>query len=703
MEPRPKFRSDLILVEHVDGGRGGHATIKDPVSQKFFRLSADELRFLRLLNGKLTVDQARERLKLSGAYLSSEEARSLATSAAEMGLLLGTPMSSGRFMQRKKELAEQAQRQRLFSSVYFLFIPLWNPDRFLEATLPAFKAVCNRWVAGFAAFLTPIALYLVITGFPSLDEQFSFFFNWENLLILWITIALTKLFHELAHAYTAKSFGLHVPQMGVAFLIFFPCLYCNTTDAWQLANRRERMAISAAGIIAEAALAVLATYVWFFTRPGVVNSLAFYLMAVSFVSTVLFNGNPLMRFDGYFILIDALNLPNLAQKSFGYLKHLFLGAALGVATVPNPASSSRQAAIFGTYGVAALIYRFFLYTGIVAGVYYRFDKFIGLTLALLAFSLFIVKPVIRTAKSLYAKRREMNPSGLRLAFLGFGIGAVLLVLSAPISTRSIYLCYLDSACIQKLTAPLQTSVARVLIREGDEATGGTLLFQLDATKLKLGLANKEIEREIIKKEMELLLLDEKKMADVSGKIIELAQKEHEIRLLKKELSTAQDGIRAPFDGVVAKLDHRMQPGFQPGEGSVVGELRCRKDCVVRTLIPEPDIHRISRGQAVEVWFPIGAGRTFLTRIDSIKMHSERTLPDSPFSSRLGGEIATEQPGGDTADKPIEAQYICSSHFSNDESLPLGLTGKCAIASPPRSILSRLLNLAIRTFNRESLL
>ena len=235
--------------------------------------------------------------------------------------------------------------------------------------------------------MLPGALYFIITGLPEISREYSFFFNLENLLYLWATILITKLIHEFSHAYVAKSFGLRVPQMGIAFLIFFPCLFCNTTDAWQLADRRQRMAISAAGIISEAAIAILSTYLWHFSRPGMFNSLAFYLMAVSFISTVLFNGNPLMKFDGYFILIDYIGIPNLQAKSSGYLRYLFLNRVLGNDTVPNTADSPSESRLFGIYGVSFFLYRIFLYTGIVAGVYYRFDKSLGIALALIAFAL----------------------------------------------------------------------------------------------------------------------------------------------------------------------------------------------------------------------------------------------------------------------------------------------------------------------------
>ena len=137
-------------------------------------------------------------------------------------------------------------------------------------------------------------------------------------------------------------------------------------------------------------------------------------MAISFISTVLFNGNPLLKFDGYFILMDYLKIPNLASKSFGYIKYLFLNGALGISLIPNTAADSRESIIFSVYGISAIIYRFFLYFGIIATVYYRFDKTIGILLAVLAIGLFLVRPLMRGFIMIYKQKSEIRfrPVGL---------------------------------------------------------------------------------------------------------------------------------------------------------------------------------------------------------------------------------------------------------------------------------------------------
>ncbi len=703
MKIQPKFRKDLSISEHPE--RDGSKTIilKDPVSAKYYRLSTFEYQFLQTLDGTATLEEAVDRFNDSGHYCSLEDARAILGRAAQFGLILGTEACTAQYQSLVKKRVEDAKRMARFSSVYFLFIPLLNPDRFLERTLWIVKLFANRWTLGTAALFIPGAVYLLITGTGKIHREYLYFFNLENLLYLWITIALTKLVHEFSHAYTAKSFGLRVPQMGIGFLIFFPCLYCNTTDAWQLADRRQRIAISAAGIIAELFTAITATYIWYFSKPGMINSLAFYLMAVSFVSTILFNGNPLMKFDGYFMLADYLRVPNLMQKSLGHLRYLFMNRVLGMNQVTSTAAGRRDSLLFGSYGVSAFIYRIFLYTGIVAGVYFRFDKTLGLVLAATALVLFVIRPLVRGVKSLYARRSELRPRAAGVVCFLAMAALVMAPLFIPVSTKSVYPCYVGSELVQKLTVPFHTAVEKVLVKEGSPVQGGETLFTLDTSDLELSLTEKRFQLDIVMKELNQMRLDPKQIASVPAKEIERYQIEDEAARIQDDLNLARFGITAPFNGIVTSLDFRMQKGFRPGKGIVVGEVQSPVECVIRALIPEHDRHRVHVDQEIEIWLPAGTGMTVTDRIREIRNYSERDLKDSPFSSRLGGELATEVLGDRRRDAPLEAQYICSVKFRNEDRLvPLGMTGRLAVPSRPQSMFSRFLDGLFRTFNRESL-
>lgn len=704
MPTYPKFRSDLEAFEHRESGGQKTVLLKDPVSQKYFRLSDYEYCFLKVLDGTMSADSAVQALKATGRYYSPEDVKQIIARASQAGVLLGTNYGTAKVqISLKHQLQKWKNAQRL-SSVYFLFIPLLNPDRFLERTIKFFNLLWNKWTAALAALLLPGAVFFIIAGMPKIQREFLFFFNVSNLLYLWVTIVLSRLAHELAHAYTAKKFGLHVPQMGIAFLIFFPCLYCNTTDAWQLADRRQRMAISAAGVGAETVLAIFATYIWHLSQPGIVNSLAFYLMGVSLISTLLINGNPLLKFDGYFLLVDYLRLPNLYQKAFGYIKYLFINKVLGTPRISDPSTSTREKIIFATYGFSSFAYRIFLYFGIIVSVYYRFDKTIGILMALLAFGLFLVRPAVKGSVNLVRHRAEINPRPTESLILAFLVILIVAVIFVPIPSNSVYPCFLDSGRKQKLAMPLHTWLDKANVREGTTVRKGGILFQLDPSILKLNLVKKETNRDIIRNELDLLLLDDRRRAEIPGKQLELFQAEDEIFLIKQQLMEAESGIIAPFNGVVTKLDSRMKPGFQSGQGIVIGELESLTEYMVRALIPEVAFHKVFLGQEVRVWFPIGSGVEFKGIIHDIKPFSEKDLSESPFSSRFGGELATEIKSHDQKDSPLEAQYDCIIVLSQgDLKLPLGMTGRLIVLSPPQSLAARIIDKVTQTFRKESLI
>jgi len=287
----------------------------------------------------------------------------------------------------------------------------------------------------------------------------------------------------------------------------------------------------------------------------------------------------------------------------------------------------------------------------------------------------------------------------------FSVIMVLVVgpLFIPVSTKSVYPCYVGSGHIQKLTVPFHTAVAQVFVKEGSVVRQGETLFTLDAANLELALTQKQLQRDIVLKELNLMRLDSKQMGSVPAKEIELYQIEDEAARIQADLNVTRNGITAPFNGTVTALDFRMQTGFRPGQGVVVGEVQSPTDCVVRALIPEHERHRVRPGQEIEIWLPVGTGMLVTDRIDDIGNYNERDLKDMPFSSRLGGEVATEVLGERRRDVPLEAQYLCTVKLMNpDRVVPMGLTGRLVVPSPPKSIISRFLDELFRTFNRESL-
>jgi len=703
MTNHPKLRPDLEFSSFDEGDGRESVIIKNPVSERYFRLTDFEYQFLKQMDGTVGVDEAIERLRLEGRHYTSDQAATIMENAAKMGLLLGTAFGTAEFQMQAKAISENNKRLRMLSSLFFLYVPLINPDRFLDRTLWMFRAVVNRYFIAVCGIIGLIAAYLLILGLPRLKNEYLFFFTTENLLCLWIVIALTKLVHELGHAYTAKSLGLHVNTMGAALLLFIPCLYCDTTESWKLAGRRQRILISAAGIASELVLAILGVFVWYFTKPGIVNSLAFYLVAVSLISTVFFNGNPLLKFDGYFILMAYLRLPNLASKSIAYIKYLFINKALGIASFTNPAKTEREGFVYSVYGICSFIYRFFLYTGIVLGLYLRFDKVIGVVLAALALFLFVLRPLAIGTVNLWGKREEMNVGVAGWLATAAALATIAVVLLWPWSYNMTFPCYMDSAATQKITVPLQCTVTNVCISEGMPVKRGTLMFQLEPKALDLSLVKARLEHQLQRHTIRLLALEEEGLAHLPEKTVEMHRTGDLIAKIEEQRLFAVHGVKAPFDGVITSLDSRMQSGFQPGAGTVVGELKSPTECVVHALVPGRFVESVKAAPDVTIWFPIQNGTLFHRTLSSVRSTHERDLRETPFSSARGGEIAVDVVGRAMVESPLEEQYVCSFDFPENRTVPLGMTGRIVVASPHRSILATMYRAAAQVFNRESFL
>ncbi|MFH0822260.1 MAG: site-2 protease family protein [Pseudomonadota bacterium] len=702
MTAAPKFRADVAVSEIRERDGKAFVILKDPISQNYFRISNYEYHFLRALDGFLSLEAVIEKLKMMGRYYPEDRAKAILDRAARAGLLLGTRYGTGQFQANLKQTGDKAKELQRVSSMFFLFVPVLNPDKFLEMTLPVFRLLVNRFTATVLLFLLPGAFYLLIDGIPNMQTEYLFFFNMENLLYLWITIALCKLIHEFAHAYTAKYFGMHVPEMGVAFLLFFPCLYCDTSDAWQLGDRRQRIWISAAGILAEAVIAVVSVYVWYFTRPGIVNSVAFYLLAYSMISTVLFNGNPLARFDGYFVLMDLLGKPNLVQNSVNHLKYLYMNRFLGITRYPKIARTLNDNIIYSIYGVGQFLYRITLYGGIIMGVYHRFDKTLGIQMAIVAIFLFVVRPIVNGLRSVWRLRDQIQ---LRLreslTFAGI-VSACVLPLFIPWQSTSVYPCYLDSQRTQKLTVPLQTAIKEVYAATGHTMKKGSVLFDLDTSQLEVTLHKKQIEKDIATRELELARLDEEYKGTAAGKMVELRKAVEALHNTDKELQIAVSGVTAPFDGTVTVLDKKVQDGYAPGQGQIVGEFKSATDCVAQALVPGDEIHRIRLGQSVAMWFPVGTGLTIPGKIESVKEYGQRDLATTPFSVNDKGELATGGEGRKPEKDPSASYYVCSVGLPENNSVPLGLSGNIVVPSQPKSTVRRVYESVWETIHKESL-
>jgi len=245
---------------------------------------------------------------------------------------------------------------------------------------------------------------LLLLGLKALvDESYHLFDQSAGLLapanlgLLYVGMVLAKLVHEFGHAAACKRYGGEVHKMGVMLLMFAPLPYMDATASWGFRSRAQRMLVGASGVLSELAVAAVAAMVWANTAPGVINALAYNVIFVASVSTVLFNLNPLMRFDGYHMLVDFLDVPNLFQRSRDQLKYLGEFWVLGIKTAQPVARTSNEAVLLPLYGVISLGYWVGLMSTIIFFIAEQYLD-LGVALAWLMFFSIVVMPVFKFGK-----------------------------------------------------------------------------------------------------------------------------------------------------------------------------------------------------------------------------------------------------------------------------------------------------------------
>ena len=284
--------------------------------------------------------------------------------------------------------------------------------------------------AGVILWLTIVAAGLVVAGlnWSALTEDVvDRALAPQNLLLLWFAYPVVKAIHELGHAYAVKIFGGEVHEIGIMFLVFVPVPYVDASAASSFPDKRQRMVVGAIGIAVEMALAAFALLIWAYAAAGSVHAIAYNVILIGGVSTVLFNGNPLLRFDGYYVLADAIELPNLGQRANRYLGYLVQRYAFGSRDASFPPTDGRARAWFVFYGITSFVYRIFISIAIIISLGSRFF-IVGLLLAIWAGATQVVVPVSKALSFLGSSPRlQRNRSRAIVVSVAVGVAAVLVL------------------------------------------------------------------------------------------------------------------------------------------------------------------------------------------------------------------------------------------------------------------------------------
>jgi putative peptide zinc metalloprotease protein len=354
-------RPDLEVFPQRFSGRTV-LTIKDPLTLRYYQLYEEEFYILQRLDGRTSLAEIQDAVQREFAprHVSLRQLQAYLAMLHREGLITADAEGQGLMLWTRGREALRRQRVASLASVLAWRFRGWDPEPFLNALYPKLRWCFSRTALLGMGLLIAAAVGLVVLR---LDEvaarlpELPAFLTADSLLWLAVTIAGTKLLHELGHGLTCKHFGGQCREAGVMLLAFVPCLYVNVSDAWTLPNKWQRIAISSAGILMELSLAAACTFLWWFSEPGLLNSLCLYVMLVCSINTLVFNGNPLLRYDGYYVLSDLVAVPNLAQRATALFWNGVSRLALGVDLGPERLAPHRHQLLLLTYAVASWLYR----------------------------------------------------------------------------------------------------------------------------------------------------------------------------------------------------------------------------------------------------------------------------------------------------------------------------------------------------------
>src|SRR5262249_23003170 len=433
---RLRIRGDLGITPQKYEGRT-YYVVKDPVSLRYYRFKEQEHYLINLMDGKHTLDEAQKAFekRFRPERLTLEDLEQFGQQLLTAGLAQNESPQAGKQLFDRRKKRRRTEILQALTNILYIKIPIFDPERLLTKMLPYLRWIFTTWFFVLSVIFMASAVWLVLTHFQTFPDplpSYPEFFSFKTIMYLWIALGVVKVIHEFGHGLSCKAFGGEVHEMGFLVLCFSPAMYCNVSDAWTLPNKWHRIIISFAGIYVELMIAAMATFVWWNSASyPFINYMALALMVVCSVSTVFFNRNPLMRFDGYYVLADWLEIPNLRDRSNRYLQRVVMDKCLGIEVQPEQYMELWRRILFIVYAIASWIYRWVI-TFVILKFMATFLKpykleVISTMLAALALGSMIGWPLVRLIKNIHKRGRLPDMKSVRVTITLCVVASLLFV------------------------------------------------------------------------------------------------------------------------------------------------------------------------------------------------------------------------------------------------------------------------------------
>lgn len=659
----PALRQNLqVLPGSPDEDGSPRWLLFDVVCNRYFTISRTTLELIRHWEPGAGIDRLVSRLAEQGVAVAPEEVSALLDFLAANDLIEARTAEDSDRVYRQYQATRKVWWRWLLHNYLFFRIPLFRPDAWLNRWTPRLSWLFSDRAHYLVLSLGLLGAVLVLRDWDRFTSTFLHFFSIEGLVWYGLALAVVKSAHELGHAFVAKRQGCRVASIGVAFLVMFPVLYTDTTDAWRLRSRRSRLRIVTAGVRTELYIAMLATFAWNVLPDGPLRSAAFFLATTSWVASLLVNISPFLRFDGYYAMSDMLGVENLQQRAFALGRWQMRRWLFGLDDpVPEPLPRQR-ARLLIAYAWATWVYRLVLFLGIALLVYHFFFKVLGIFLFAVEILWFVALPVWRELVQWRQRRGDFQLTTMRRLWW-LSAGLLLLWSLLPLRTDTHVPAVLMAGQVQTLFAPEAAFVDSVEAREGERVAAGSTMLRLKSPAL-------EKAREEAIQELNLARLHLGRVASSAADKAALGVTEGQVSRLEQRLAGIEERIgrltvKAPFAGVVGNME-RLHAGRWVNPAMPLVTVMDATSMRVGGLVAESSLDSLESGQKGGFLSDQGDGERLTVVLDQIDLGASHLLPYPELASVHGGRIAVRT-GQDSRLTPEGAHYHVSFLVSDASS------------------------------------
>jgi putative peptide zinc metalloprotease protein len=722
-------RLDLTAQRQHYLGRS-YWVVKEPVGLNYFRFQEEEYAILQMLDGQTSLDEIKDRFEAEfpPQKITLEELQQFLGMLHRSGLVVADAAGQGRQLVKRRGERKRQQLLSAVANVLAIRFKGFDPERLLNWLYPYVSWFFTSTALAVCCTLAFSALTLVAVEFDVFRAklpEFHQFFSVHNAFLLALVLAVTKILHEFGHGMMCKHFGGECHEIGIMVLVLTPCLYCNVSDSWMLPNKWHRAAIGVAGIYVEVTLAAICTFLWWFSQPGLFHNLCLNVMFISSVSTVIFNANPLLRYDGYYVLADVLEIPNLRQKATTILSRKLGQWCLGLEMSDDPFLPQRRQALFALYSIAAAVYRWVVLFSICWFLYKLFQsynlKIIGQAIVATSMWGLFAMPLYKVGKFFYIPGRiEQVKKPHFYTSLGVLAATVLAVLFLPLPHSVI--CPLE---IQPRDAvPVYVSVAGNLtaidVTPGQQVVAGQQLGQLHNIDLDLEIAKLEgtageyrarLASLMQRRSREERAADQiptvQEALDTAEEQLREKKRDHErLRLLAPVAGTVLPPPRTPYHQ--QSDDHLPAWSGTPLDRDNLGAhldtvvLYCQvgdpKRLEAVLIVDQADSNIVRKDQRVDLKLEGFSGVTLHSHIAEIA-ESELKAASQRMTTKYGGELPTKTDPQSGLERPQSTSYQARVPIDNPDGLILlGIRGQARVYTDWLPIGARFWRLLTHTFN-----